>query len=78
MSRECIHFFFEGLQSCTKIVAGLSERFGVEAHAVLFYASENGQEGHFDFRKHVGHVALGHLFAQDRVEAQGDIGIFAA
>ena len=77
MSRECIHFFFEGLQSRAEVVAGLSEGFGVEAHAVLFYASENGQEGHFDFRKHVGHVALGHLFAQDRVEAQGDIGIFA-
>ena len=49
MSRECVHFFFEGLQSRAEVVAGLLEGFGVEAHAVLFYASENGQEGHFDF-----------------------------
>ena len=74
---QCVDFPLERVQSGAEVVAGLAKCFGVEAHAVLFHAGEDGQQGHFDLRKHGGHVALHHLFAEQGVEAQRDVGIFA-
>ena len=77
MPGQCVDFPLERVQSGAEVVAGLAKRFGVEAYAVLFHAGEDGQQGHFDLRKHGGHVALRHLFAEQGVEAQRDVGIFA-
>ena len=45
---QCVDFLLERVQSGAEVVAGLAKCFGVEAHAVLFHAGEDGQQGHFD------------------------------
>ena len=77
MTCQLVDVGLELLHALRKVLAGLGQRVGVEAHAVHLHACQHGHEWHLYLVEHMGELVFFKFLLERLHELQGDVGVLA-